>query len=432
MARPKKNQAEEITAAVVAEQQGETPAAKPAVKKRGKIAKSSFDLFASDNIVAEQKDLMAKAGKAAAFKAITEVNRECLPVPWMAFQYLIGKIGFTLNTYNEIIGQECVGKSSLMIALACNFINHGIPTLYINTEPKQIEGPWLRRLAGRDKARGEAILERLPITQCSSYDEMDQTVRSWISVQRGDLGVPQDTPLVVIVDSITNLMTPEEAETTAAGAGKDGHLKALNKGVADVGGRVASAASWMSVWCRLFTKTMEAFNVTMLFVSGQSTKMSTGPAGGLGGDGGASLNGERIGGQALKKDAAVRFTITRAGFLKSSDGKRNIGEKIRARGIKNSYGSKVSDIEYNLKNKDWKDGPTTIEQAIDMDKAFADILVNEKVCGFSVTRARYTSPELGIEQVDAHQLMEIIDNDEDMQVKIGQALGINGYEAYDA
>lgn len=430
MARPKKEKVDETT--IINEQQGETPAAeKKTVKKRGKLVKGSFDLFANDNIVAEQKDLMAKAGKAAAFKAITEVNRECLPVPWMAFQYLIGKIGFTLNTYNEVIGQECVGKSSLMIALACNFINHGIPTLYINTEPKQIEGPWLQRLAGRDKARGKAILDRLPITQCSSYDEMDETVRSWITIQRGEMEVPNDTPLVVIVDSITNLMTPEEAETTAAGAGKDGHLKALNKGVADVGGRVASAASWMSVWCRMFTKTMETFNVTMLFVSGQSTKMSTGPAGGLAGDGGASLNGERIGGQALKKDAAVRFTVTRAGFFKSSDGKRNIGEKIRARGIKNSYGSKVGDIEYILKNKDWKDGPNTIEQAIDMDKAFADILVTEKVCGFSVTRARYTSNELGIEGVDAHQLMEIIDNDEEIQVKVGQALGINGYEAYD-
>lgn len=430
MPRPKKVKKEEPEVQVAVEENKEE---KKPIKKRGKLLSGKFDLFSNDNIIAEQKDLMAKAGKASGFKSITEVNKDNLPVPWMALQYLIGKIGITANTFNEIIGQECVGKSSLMIALACNFINNNIPTLYINTEPKQIEGPWLARLAGKDKARGRQILERLPITQCYSYDEMDATVRNWIKVQRQDLGISNDTPLVVIVDSITHLKTPEEAAVTADGkTAKDGGIfKSLTKGVQDVGGKIASAATWMSVWTRLFAEQLDKFNVTMLLVCGQSVKMSASPAGGLAGDGGLSLNGERIGGNAMKRDAGLRFTVTRAGFLKSSDGKRNIGEKIRARNLKNSFGSKMGDIEYFIKNKDWKDGPDTVDQAINMDKALGEILVAEDVLGFKVTRGKYTSLQLGIEDLDATQLAEKINSDEELQVKIGQALGINGYEAFD-
>lgn len=428
MPRPKKVKVEE--AATEETTVAETPVKKP-IKKRGKVLSGKFDLFSDDNIIAEQKDLLAKAGKVGAFKAITEINRDNLPVPWMALQYLIGKIGFTVNTFNEIIGQECVGKSSMMIALACNFINHNIPTLYINTEPKQIEGPWLRRLAGKDKARGEAILKRLPVVQCYDYNEMDTTAREWIRVQRQEVGIPNDTPLVIIVDSITHLKTPEEAAASASGKGKDGAFKSLASGVADVGGRIGSAASWMSAWCRMFSDNLEKFNVTMFLVSGQSVKINASPAGGLMGDGGASLNGERIGGNAMKRDASVRFTITRAGFLKSGDGKRNIGEKIRARSIKNSYGSKVGDIEYILKNKDWKDGPGIVDQAINMDAALGEILVSENVLGFKVNRKKYSSAQLGIEDLDADELVEFLNNNEEAQVAVGQALGINGYEAYD-
>lgn len=428
MPRPKKVKTEEPVVENV--ETTEAPVKKP-IKKRGKVLSGKFDLFSSDNIIAEQKDLLAKAGKVGAFKAITEINRDNLPVPWMALQYLIGKIGFTVNTFNEIIGQECVGKSSMMIALACNFINHNIPTLYINTEPKQIEGPWLRRLAGKDAERGKAILDRLPVVQCHSYDEMDTTAREWIRVQRQDIGIPNDTPLVIIIDSITHLKTPEESALQSTGKDKKDIFKSLKSGVADVGGRIGSAATWMASWCRLFSDNLDKFNVTVFLVSGQSVKINASPMGGLAGDGGASLNGERIGGAAMKRDASVRFTITRAGFLKGGDGKRNIGEKIRARNIKNSYGSKVGDIEYNLKNKDWKDGPGIVDQAIDMDASLGEILVSEGVLGFKVERKKYSSSQLGIDSLTASELVEYINNNEDVQVAVGQALGINGYEAYD-
>lgn len=431
MARPKKvvvEDTKEVQNEAITEQQGETTPPAPA-KLRGKVVTSKFSLLDREDIVAEQKDLMAKAGHAAAFQSIADVNRECLPLPWFAMQFLFGNIGIPVRTFTEIIGQECVGKSSLMIALALNFIKNNIPTYYVNTEPKQIQGPWLKRLAGNDPVLGAKLIKALPINQCSTYDIMDDNVRSWIKVMRGDMKVPMEVPLVIIIDSMTNLMSPEEAANrVSADASMSDQLKRLDKGVAQQGQKIGSAATWMSHWVREFGDIMEQFNVTVLATAGQSTKMSTG--GNMNADAAASLNGERVGGTALKKDSACRFTVTRAGFWKNSDGVI-LGEEIRARSIKNSYGSKVNDIKYRIRNKYWSDGPNKVDQAIDMSEALGAILVQEGVCGFKVNRKRYSSAELGIEQATAKQLEEFIESNEAVKIKLGRALGINGYEAYD-
>ena len=97
------------------------------VKIRAKKVSTKFDIFADEAVLQQEKELLAKAGVRGAFKSAADINREYLPVPWFALQYVFGKIGITTNTFNEFIGQECVGKSSLAFALACNFIKNGIP-----------------------------------------------------------------------------------------------------------------------------------------------------------------------------------------------------------------------------------------------------------------------------------------------------------------
>ena len=65
-------------------------------------------------------------------------------------------------------------------------------------------------------------------------------------------------------------------------------------------------------------------------------------------DGGASLNKTRIGGTAMNQSASIQITITRKGIWKDSAGNQ-IGDVIRARVVKNSYGPKRS-IEYGMRN----------------------------------------------------------------------------------
>lgn len=425
MPRPKKEQKQEKEEVIVLQNN-------KLKTSRVKKATGKFDIFAE--LDSEDNDLKTKAEASAAFKTFTEIGREYLPVPWMAFQYMIGRIGIAVRTFTEIIGEECTGKSSLVLALAFNFIKENIPVLYVNTEPKLLEGEWLNRLAGENRKLGEKLIKALRIVEfCPTYDQMDSVVREWISEMRCERNIPYDTPLVFIVDSITNLMSPDEAEdkvNAKATSSKD-REKLLAKGVTDISGRMGAAASWMSKWVKQFSSTLHDFNVTGIIVSGQSTNMNSGPAmSALSGDGGKSLNKTRIGGTALHKTAALQFTVTRREMLKLSDGE-HIGDKIRARNVKNSYGPRTGDIVYNLKNKKWKDGLNTIEQAIDMSTALADILVKEKLFGMTVSRKKYSSKELNIEAADASEVERIIMSDESLQQRIGLALGISGYEAID-
>lgn len=406
---------------------------KEPTKIRAKKAVSKFDIFADESILQQEKELLAKAGVRGAFKSASDINREYLPVPWFALQYALGKIGITANTFNEFIGQECVGKSSLAFALACNFIKNGIPVLYVNTEAKTLEGSWLYRLAGKDKELGKKLIDRVLVDEyCPTYTEMDNRVRAWIKMMRGERNVPMDTPLVFIIDSITNLMSPEQAEGKVNAKDtltmKD-KLKTLDKGVEDISNRPGGAATFMSAWTKQFTSTLTQFNVTGILISGQSTNMNSG-MGGFGADGGASLNKTRVGGTAMHKSAAIQCTITKKGMWKTSDG-THIGDMIRLRNVKNSYGPKTADITYHLRNKAWKDGPFEYDQAIDMSEALGDILTQNNIFGFTVTRKKYSCPQLGIEQVSAKELEEIVNSDEELQIKLGRALGITGYEAFD-
>lgn len=403
------------------------------VKIRAKKVSTKFDIFADEAVLQQEKELLAKAGVRGAFKSAADINREYLPVPWFALQYVFGKIGITTNTFNEFIGQECVGKSSLVFALACNFIKNGIPVLYINTEAKTLEGSWLYRLAGRDKELGKKLIDRVLMDEyCPTYTEMDNRIRGWIKVMRGERKIPMETPLVFIVDSVTNLMSPEQAEGKVVSKEeislKD-KLKTLDKGVEDISAKPGGAATFMSAWTKQFTSTLTQFNVTGILVSGQSTNMSS-----MGGfantEGGASLNKTRVGGTALHKSAAIQCTITKRGMWKNS-AQEHIGDMIRIRNVKNSYGPKVADVVYHLRNKDWKDGPLTVDQAIDMSEALGEILVSSGVFGFTVNRKKYTSIPLGIEQVSAKELEELVNSDEELQIKLGQALGISGYEVFD-
>lgn len=403
------------------------------VKIRAKKVSTKFDIFADEAVLQQEKELLAKAGVRGAFKSAADINREYLPVPWFALQYVFGKIGITTNTFNEFIGQECVGKSSLVFALACNFIKNGIPVLYINTEAKTLEGSWLYRLAGRDKELGKKLIDRVLMDEyCPTYTEMDNRIRGWIKVMRGERKIPMETPLVFIVDSVTNLMSPEQAEGKVVSKEeislKD-KLKTLDKGVEDISAKPGGAATFMSAWTKQFTSTLTQFNVTGILVSGQSTNMSS-----MGGfantEGGASLNKTRVGGTALHKSAAIQCTITKFKMWKNS-ANEHIGDMIRIRNVKNSYGPKVADVVYHLRNKGWKDGPLTVDQAIDMSEALGEILVSAGVFGFTVNRKKYTSIPLGIEQVSAKELEELVNSDEELQIKLGQALGISGYEVFD-
>lgn len=428
MARPKKI-IEEVAAAAPAAEVDTAPVPTPKKKTARRkatmaVGDAKFDIFSQSSVAQQTRDLLAKAKMADGFKSAADIYRSYLPLPWLAFQYLIGRIGIPVNTIIEFIGQENTGKSSLVMSLLGHLVPYNIPCYYINTEPKMLESDWISRLVGADEEMGEKIKNVIEVSeQVYTLDEMDTLLKKWIDVKRKDQGIPTSTPLVIVVDTITKLLNPEEAEALidekTAGV-------ALNKGVGDISKKPGVTANWMHKWCRSLKPLLEKENVTLICVSGQNVNMNAGSSA-MAPDGGASLNKTRPGGTAMNQSAAIQITITRKGALKDSKSFQ-IGEIIRARVVKNSFGPK-RDIEYHLHNDKFEDRPGYVDQAIDMREVFCNILVRENICGLKCERKRYSSASLGIDSATYQTLYSKIENDPELTAKVCSALNINGYEA---
>lgn len=430
MARPKKTKEEEITLdTIIQESSEEVVAPKPRARRKAKMAVSAaaFDIFANDQLAEQTKSLLAKSAMADGFKSAADINRDYLPLPWPALQYLIGRIGIPVNTIIEFIGQENTGKSSLVMAMLGNFIKYNIPCLFCNSEPKMLESDWISRLVGADASLGEKVKRVLEVTErLYTLDDMDKLIRKWVHVKRYEQGIPKSVPLVCVIDTITKLLNPEEAEALIVQEGKDKSVNVLKNSVADISKKPGVTAKWLHEWTRAITSMLNEENVTIICVSGQNQNMSAGPAGSFAPDGGASLNKTRIGGTAMNQSASIQITITRKGIWKDSSGNQ-IGDMIRARVVKNSYGPKRS-IEYGMRNDLFSDDVGYVQQAIDMDEAFANILVSNKIKGLSCTRKLYTSEALGIHQLKAPALVSRLTSDESLMDEIGALLKISGYE----
>lgn len=430
MPRPTKKTVQETKASKIdAAQAQEKPVKKVAPKTRSKMAvgNGKFDIFSDAGKAQQTKDLLAKAGMADGFKSAADINRDYLPLPWLSMQYLIGRIGIPVNTIIEFIGQENTGKSSLVAAIIGNLIQYNVPCFYGNTEPKMLESDWLSRLVSSDPEIGEKVKSVLEVSErLYTLDDMDKLVRQWIKVKRVDQAIPKDVPLVVVIDTITKLLNPEEAEVLFD---KKSKAVTLDKGVSDVSKKPGVTAKWLHEWSRAIKSVLEQENVTLICVSGQNVNMNAG-ATAFAADGGASLNKTRPGGTAMNQSAAIQITITRKGFWKATDG-TTIGELIMARVVKNSYGPKRS-IAYGLRNDEFNDGEGYIHQAIDMDETFCNILAEKKIKGITVSKKRYSSDELGVYQATASALYAKIVNDPELTYQIGTALKISGYEAYGA
>lgn len=444
MPRPKKEKEAKATVGA-----GVTPCAAPG-RLKGKMAgkSSAWSIFDQDDFVEQQKELMGFAKDSLDFLATDEVNTEVLPLPWPALQFLIGRIGIPVQTFTQIIGPEGVTKSTMAMSMAYHFVRNNIPVLYLLSEPKELQSDWVMRLAGKDPTMAAKIAHKVPRVVASSYVDMDDKARDWVLKMRKDMKVPMDIPLVVIIDSLSHMRTPNEEEVQRSSKkGKDGdpEWSVVEKGYAEMGGRIGSAATFMASWCRLFSSVMKAMNVTVIAVSGQSVKLPVGQGPAAMALCTDSNNGESIGGKAIKKAAAIRINVTRGPKLTKGSGDSAViyGAKIKLKLLKNSVGPDTRKVTFDLRSDDFNDTVlpgdpdedgnvkevvTELDQAINMDSAFCDALCYAKACGFSCAGGLYTSKEFGIERMRAGSVMRLLEENEGMMVKACRALKIAGYE----
>lgn len=436
MARPKKRDKEDETIqdqemlASLLENAAENTNKSKKLKFKTAVKNTAFDIFSEETSSQLTKDLMAKAGLGDGFTTSTNSSRDFLPVPWLAMQYLIGRPGIPVNTITEFIGAESVGKSSLVYALMGHFVAHNIPCFYINSEPKSLEPDWQLRLLGTNTAKAAKIRDIINVQELSSLEEMDEHLRAWVAIKRDTENIPIDIPLIVVVDSITKLMNPEEFAASGFAKIKPGEKK-KDEGSANVSKQPGITAKWLHQWSRLITPFLTKKNVTIIAVSGQNQNMDSG---------GASFiklsekkNKTRTGGNALNQSAALQFTVTLKKSYKNSAGE-DCGKEVLLFCIKNSYGPSAREIQYVLyddrKENYKKDIPGVYtQQAIDMATPLAQLLVDFNILGFTVKRKKYSSTKLDLYDLTASEVEDYVMNNPDVFMEVATNLSIKGYES---
>lgn len=443
MARPKKAKLEEASENIsvgledmfATQDTSEEVESKPKrATFRTAVKNESFNLLSSAKKT-QKKDFMAKVGLGEGFQSSQEVASYYLPVPWLALQYLIGRPGIPANTLVEFIGQESVGKSSLVYALMGNFISHNIPCYYINSEPKALEGDWQARLVNTDPEKAELIKSIIDVHTMDSLDEMDAGIRNWITMQRTELGVPLDVPLVCIVDSITKLLTPDEYAASGIAKKKSGE-KSKGTGVANVGGRMAAAATWMHTWDKTIKGFIRENNATIILVSGQNQDIDAGatpsfiPKSAM-----AKYNKTRRGGNAINQAACLQFTITYKAGVKNTSGEL-CGKEVLLFCAKNSYGPTFREVRYQImddRKENYNDIPGEyLQPAIRMAEAVVNILVEKKAFGLTLNRKRYSSAELDIYEASADTILTAIETNPKWLIEAADILSIKGYDTEEA
>lgn len=402
-------------------------------KRKARVAVGGgYDLL---KVAAERKKaLQGKADRVIGFKSMADVKSQFLPVPWIAFRWMTGCCGIPMNTISEFIGEENVGKSSLTMALLGNFARNNIPSLYINTEAKELESEWTRRLMARDPDLADTILNAIEtpkslttgehVTRTFTMNEMDKQLRQWVYECRVEREIPTSVPLVVVIDSTSRLLNPAQAEVAIA-EDKKGNAKVILNGVEDVGGQIGIGAKWFHSWANMINSLLSKQNVTIICISAQNANLNAG-AGGFAADGGKSLNKSKANGLALNQACGLQITVTNAGMLRK--GTDVIGRNIKLRCLKNSYGPIFRQIVYGLKCERLDDSAGYLDDPIDMAEPLGKLLAEQKLFGTTVSNKRYTSEELGVHQMTADAFQQHIMSDPDLEDRVCTALKIKGYD----
>ena len=428
MPRPAKKKVQEDTLKEVATETApvaETP--KRRTKFKSAVRNTAFDIFSEEASMQRTKDLMAKVGKGSGFTSATNTSRGFLPIPWLGMQYLIGRPGIPVNTVVEFIGAEGVGKSSLTFALMGSFVANNIPCYYINSEPKALEPDWQLRLLGSDEVKAKRIRDIINVQALNSFEEMDEHMRAWVNVKRDEEKIPIDVPLVMIVDSISKLMNPEEFSVSGLAKPKAGEKAA--EGLGSLSKKPGVSARWLHDWGRQLSGYLEAKNLTLIVVSAQNQNMD---AAGAYIKPSEKNNDTCIGGYAMRQIASLRFTVTYKGAVKNSK-QDAVGKEVLLYCKKNSYGPSFREIKYQLLDDRQENYKTDVPgvyvgQAIDMDSGLASVMADKRILGVTVNKKKYTAPKLDAYELSAQELLDHINADQDRFKMVTDALSIRGYD----
>jgi len=425
----------------------------------------SFDIMADENEnfvdqVGETLAAMFAKSKIspAGFHTADSVKHNMIPFRHFYLQYLFGAYGIPTKVMVEIIGGENIGKTTLCYYFMGGAMLVGVPCSLQETESKPLLPNWAMRALNNSRLVAAKMLKRIGMfTGVHAVDQMAKNHTNWILSQRGMSSskstriVGKDTPLLMVVDTWSKLMSkaesagvydwkkkghentvePVEAKGAVKKVAKKAAKKAAKKSVKikEIGeGSNFGHSKWAQEWCRKLPFLLGDLNSVLIITSHQNDKVDMSATGSfMSAEMGSLYNKTKIGGKAFNQTAAMQLILSRKGILKDGSG-RKIGTTVMMRIDKNSYGANNRIIEYDLINDHHSDTDEETQCSISFDRAMADFFANESILGTVVSFKRYTCKDLGVTGVTAEDFSKAFHARPDIIAKVGKLLRIHGYD----
>ncbi|MBS3822254.1 MAG: recombinase RecA [Phycisphaerae bacterium] len=279
----------------------------------------------------------------------------------------LGGRGIPRGRICEFFGPESSGKTTLALHVVAHAQKGEGVAAFIDAE-HALDPSWARRLG--------VNLEELLVSQPDTGEQ---------ALEIAELLVRSNALDVVVLDSVAALIPQAEIE----GEMGDSH--------------VGLQARLMSQALRKLTGAISKSKTTVIFINQLREKI------------GVMFGSPETtpGGRALKFYSSIRLDIRRTGAIK--DGDQNVGNRVRARVVKNKVAPPFRDAEFDI----------MFNEGISASGDLLDMAVNEKVADKSGAWFSFGDVRLGQGRENSKQFLK--DNPdlfEEIRIKVFEAKGI--------
>ena len=429
---------------------------KKAAPKAAKTPDQVFNLMArgSDFTAAVRESLAHSSAKlkntpGIMYGSLASNQKLCLPIKPFALAYALDSKHLQSGRVFSVIGQDGVGKTTLVYTLFGWWIPHNIPCAHVEVEGKPMAEDRIRRCLHTNREIADQMFNTISFMQSFEFVDAINQIENWLKVIRDKNSpayVPESIPAAVAVDTASKLMPPKEAAgyhmyaedpEDKKGAKQQSAAEKKNEKkkntIQELGaGSNLETSKLTHQWCRRLATILTKYNALLIWVRHQNEKvdMQGTPHGGGGSfvpaDVKDQYNRTAIGGKAMAQNAAWEVVVTREKLdsVVMRDERVKIGQYVKISVAKNSYGAQRS-CTYELIMVPRTDTETYQEPAIDFSPTLSRILQFTGLLKITENKGRITCPELNLDGVESQELDTSLQANHEVFDDLSMRLGLS-------